>query len=160
MGSILYYTWAVDMMVLMSLSTITSKQSTPTTTTKNVSSQLFNYLSTHPNGTIRYFITKMVLNIHPDALYLSAKKKHAAKSAAISSLVPSRAKANQSKWTGYFCLCAILRFVVASTVEAELDILFHNCKEGGNSTHPPRIRPSITPHVHPLQECYDDRDCK
>jgi hypothetical protein len=36
---------------------------------------------------------------------------------------------DQIKW-GFFTLCTILCFVVASAAEAELGALFLNCKEG------------------------------
>jgi len=72
----------------------------------------------------------MIMNVHSDASYLSELD------------VRSRAcghffmgwtpkDGNPIKLNGaFFTLCAILCFVVASAVEAELGALFLNCKEG------------------------------
>ena len=120
----------MDMTVLVTLSTMVSKQSKPTIKTKNASGQLLNYLSTHPNMTIRYFGSEMVLNIHFGALYLLAKNAW--------SLVCChfflgciQRNGKSIKMNGaVFYLCAILRFVVASAAEAKLGTLFHSCREG------------------------------
>jgi hypothetical protein len=41
-------------------------------------------------------------------------------------MVPQR----QRPYGAFFTLCTILRFIVASTAEAEIGTLFLNCKEG------------------------------
>ena len=51
-GSILYYTRAVDITVLMALSSIAIKQTKGTTSTMAKAKQLLDYLATHPNATI------------------------------------------------------------------------------------------------------------
>jgi hypothetical protein len=128
-GSFLYYVRAVDLTVLMALSTIASKQTkgTPKTMAKTV--QLLDYLATHPDATVRFHASNMILNIHSDASYLSEANTH------------SRAcghffmgwRADPTKPTklngAFFTLCAILSFVVASAAEAELGALFLNCKQ-------------------------------
>ena len=72
-GSILYYARAVDIMVLMALSTIASKQSAATKTTVNNVKQLLDYLAWNPDATLQYYALDMILNIHSDALYVSAR---------------------------------------------------------------------------------------
>jgi hypothetical protein len=47
-GSILYYAWAVDMMVLMVLSTIASEQTKRTKCTLEKAYQILDYLAMHP----------------------------------------------------------------------------------------------------------------
>ncbi len=49
-GSILYYARAVDMTVLMALSTIASKQAKGTQNTMKQATQLLDYLATHPDA--------------------------------------------------------------------------------------------------------------
>ena len=51
-GSILYYARAVDITVLMALSSIAIKQTKGTTSTMAKAKQLLDYLATHPNATI------------------------------------------------------------------------------------------------------------
>jgi len=70
-GSILWYARAVNLAVLMALSTTAGEQANATKKTERTVEQLLVYLSTHPDATIRYQASDMVLNIHSDALYLS-----------------------------------------------------------------------------------------
>ena len=51
-GSILWYAIAVDMTVLMALSTIASQQSKATKNTWNAVKQLLDYLASYPDATI------------------------------------------------------------------------------------------------------------
>jgi len=53
-GSILYYARAVDITVLMALSSIAIEQTKGTTSTMGKAKQLLDYLATHPDATIRY----------------------------------------------------------------------------------------------------------
>jgi hypothetical protein len=53
-GSILYYARAVDMMVLMALSTIASEQTKDTERTLEKTYQVLNYLATHPDAKVRF----------------------------------------------------------------------------------------------------------
>jgi len=116
-------------MVLMALSTLASEQTKATENTNKNIEQLLDYLATHPDATIRYKASDMILNIHSDASYLSEPKA-------------------QSRAVGYFflgwlpkegspikingailTLCTFLKFVASSAAEAELGALFLNCKE-------------------------------
>ncbi len=62
-GSILYYTQAVDMMVLMALSSIAVEQTKATEKTMARCIQLLDYLSTNEMAKIRFHASKMILNI-------------------------------------------------------------------------------------------------
>jgi hypothetical protein len=59
----LYYARAVDPTVLMPLNDIATEQTKAT--------QLLDYLATHPDATIRYHASDMILHTHSDASYLS-----------------------------------------------------------------------------------------
>ena len=72
-GIILYYAQAADLTALMSLSIIMSEQAEATKTTLTNTKQLVDYLVTHPNATMRFCASNMIMNIHSDASYLSAK---------------------------------------------------------------------------------------
>jgi hypothetical protein len=69
-GSVLYYAPAVDF-VLMSLNDIATEQTKATEKTQAATNQMLDYLATHPDATIRYHASDMVLHIHSDASYLS-----------------------------------------------------------------------------------------
>jgi hypothetical protein len=69
--SILYYGRAVDMTVLMVLSTIASKQTKGMECTLNKAYQVLDYLATHHDATVQICASNMVMNIHLDASYLS-----------------------------------------------------------------------------------------
>ena len=76
-GSIHYYAQAVDRTVLMALSTIASKQSKGTIqNTMLKPTQLMDYLATHPDATVRFHASDMILNVHSDASYLSKANAH------------------------------------------------------------------------------------
>ena len=63
-GSTLYYERSVDPTILMALSTLSSEQAKATMQTiKNLHQQL-DYLVTHPDATMRYYASNMILNIH------------------------------------------------------------------------------------------------
>ena len=70
-GSILYYAQAVNMMVLMALSTIASEQTKGTERTLEKAYQVLDYLATHPDAKVQFRVSDMVLNIHSNASYLS-----------------------------------------------------------------------------------------
>ncbi len=74
MGSILYYTWVVDMIVLIALSTIASEQMKGTECTMEKALQLLNYLATHPNAKVLFQASDIIMNIYSDALYLTELK--------------------------------------------------------------------------------------
>jgi hypothetical protein len=128
-GSILYYTGAVDLTMLMALSMITSKQAKGRVDTMVETKQLLNNLATHPNATVRFHASNMILNIHSDASYLL--EANALSQACGHFFMGWRADPTKPiKLNGaFFTLCAILRFVVASPAEAKLSALFLNCKQ-------------------------------
>jgi hypothetical protein len=75
-GSVLYYARAVDPTVLMTLNDIATEQTKATEKTRDATNQLLDYLATHPDATIRYHASDMILHIHSDASYLSVSNAH------------------------------------------------------------------------------------
>jgi hypothetical protein len=129
-GSILYYARAVDITVLMALSSIAIAQTKGTTSTMEKAKQILDYLATHPDATIHYCASDMIMNVHLDASYLSESD---ARSRACGHFFMgwSPTDGDPIQLNGaFFTFCAILRFVVASAAEAEIGALFLNCKEG------------------------------
>ncbi len=66
-GSILYYAQAVNITVLMLLSSIAIKRSKGSTNTMAKTKQLLDYLATYPDATIHFGASDMILNVHLDA---------------------------------------------------------------------------------------------
>ena len=57
--------------MLVALGTLASAQTKGTQATLNALTQLLDYAASHPDATIRYTRSGMVLHIHSDASYLS-----------------------------------------------------------------------------------------
>ena len=73
-GTILYYARIIYHTMLVALSTISRQHTKATINTWTHLKQLLDYCATHPNDTIRYKESNMVLQIHSDASYLSEPK--------------------------------------------------------------------------------------
>ena len=135
LGTLLYYARAVDNTMLVAISTLASVQAQGTKATMDAAIHLLNYCATHPNATIRYKASDMVLHVHSDASYLSVYGA-------------------RSRVGGYFFLSTtppptgyqptsdppptngpvhvnsiIMQHVMSSAAEAEFGALFHNCKD-------------------------------
>jgi hypothetical protein len=72
--SILHYARAVDMTVLMVLSTVAVDQTKATKRTMERYTQLLDYLAHNVDAKVRFHASDMNLNIHSDASYLSEAK--------------------------------------------------------------------------------------
>jgi hypothetical protein len=113
-GSVLYYARAVDPTVLMPLNDIATEQTKATEKTQAATNQMLDYLGTHPDATIRYHASDMVLHIHNDASYLSVSNA-------------------RSCLGGLFLLgnvAAVIKNVVTSAAEPEVVACCHNAQSG------------------------------
>ena len=70
-GTFLFYSRAVDPTMLTALSIITTEQTQGTDTTKQKAEHFLSYAATHPNATIKFYKSDMILKIHSDVSYLS-----------------------------------------------------------------------------------------
>ena len=73
-GTFLFYSRAVDRTMLTALSLIAMEQSHGTQTMKEKAEHFLTYAATHPNATIKYYKSDMILKIHSDASYLSEQQ--------------------------------------------------------------------------------------
>eukprot|EP00957_Ditylum_brightwellii_P090090 6861053-Ditylum_brightwellii.AAC.1 len=78
-GTLLYYTQAVDPMFAVVLSTIASQQATATKQMEAVCHQLLDYVATHPNAAVCFVASDMILAVHLDVSYLSESKARSRK---------------------------------------------------------------------------------
>ena len=128
-GTCLYYARAVDCMVLPAISSIASTQANVREETEQRVKQLLHYLATLPNAKVRFYASKMVLNVHSDASYLSEPgAKSRAAGIYFMGDVPQDGKPILLNGN-IFVVCGMLNFVAASAAEAELGALFINGKE-------------------------------
>jgi hypothetical protein len=128
-GSFLYYGRAVDITILKALNTLARQQSAPTTKTAETTNHLLDYLATHPDTSIRYYASEMILQLHSDASY---SNEPGARSTAGGHYFLGRLPINgQPIWLNgaIYTLCSILKHVAASAAEAELGALFLNTME-------------------------------
>ena len=92
--------------------------------------QLLDCFATHPDATIQFTVSDMVLNVHLDTSYLSETNAHS-RACGHFFMGWSPKDGDPIKSNGaFFTLCTILCFVVALAAKAELSTLFLNCKEG------------------------------
>jgi hypothetical protein len=132
-GVLLYYARAIDNTLLVALGSLAAAQTESTTATMKAMTKVLNYAASHPDATIRYKASDMILHIHSDASYLSEPKA-------------------RSRCGGFFFLSTaddpnpdapapfingpihitsnIMRNVMASATEAEVGAIFHNAQDG------------------------------
>jgi hypothetical protein len=108
----LYYTREVYTTVIMPLNDIATEQTKATEKTQTVANQILDYLATHPDATIRYHKSDMILHIHSDTFYLSVSHAHSR----LGGLFYCRNKPPQAdKLNGYILNAAsVIKNVVAS----------------------------------------------
>jgi hypothetical protein len=70
-GTFLYCARAVDPTLIMPVNVLASEQTKSTAATVDKIIKLLNYCTTHPEATLRYHASEIILNIHSDASYLS-----------------------------------------------------------------------------------------
>ena len=128
-GTCLFYARAVDCTILPAISSIASEQANATEGTEKQIKQLLDYLATLPNAKIKFYASKMILNVHSDASYLSEPRaKSRVAGVYFMGDVPEDGKPILLNGN-IFIVCSMLKFVVASAAEAELGALFINGKE-------------------------------
>ena len=125
-GTFLFYGHAVDPTLLTALSELSSSQATATNATKCACKQFLDYCASHPDGSICYQASNMILKLHSDSSYLNA--------------VGARSRQGGHLYLGnksepdilngaVLNLAAIIKMVISSAAEAEFGALFHNTKE-------------------------------
>jgi len=73
-GTLLYYGRAVDSSVLVALGSLATAQTIGTEATAKACAHLLNYCATHPDASVRFHGSDMILQTHCDASYLSETK--------------------------------------------------------------------------------------
>ena len=73
-GTFLFYGHAIDPTILTALSKLSSNQATTTEATKCACHQFLDYCASHPNGSICYHASNMILKLHSDSSYLNTAR--------------------------------------------------------------------------------------
>ena len=73
-GTFLFYSRAVDPTMLTALSIIAMEQTQGTKTTKDKAKHFLTYAATHPDATLKFYKSEMILKIHSDASHLSERQ--------------------------------------------------------------------------------------
>ena len=128
-GALLYYTRAVDPSIYPALNEVSLLQASPTQQTLQKCTQLLDYVSTHPNATIRYHAIGMILHVDSDAAYLVLPRAHSrlaghfflSDSPSLTRTVPLNGTILKE--------CKTIHHVVSSAAEAEITGLFHNAQQ-------------------------------
>ena len=128
-GSFLYFARAMDYTMLVSLNDIGTTQAKPTEWTKAQCQQLMDYAATHPNPTVRYYASDMILTIDSDAAYLvlPQARSRIAGYHYLSSL-PLSPEQSPPLNAPILVLCKTLRTVVSSAAESETAGVFTNAQ--------------------------------
>ncbi len=124
-GTLLYYGRAVDPTLSVALSALAAAQSTSTEKTAKAITKLLNYCATHPDASIQYHKSDMILRVHSDTSYLSEPK---ARSRAGGYFFMGN-KDNENPNGAILTPTGVIRVVVSSAAEAETAGLFTNMKE-------------------------------
>ena len=125
-GSLLYYSRAVDPTMLVALNSISSQQSAPTQATMSQLMQLLDYAATNPNATIEYTPSEMLLKVHSDASYLSEPKAKSRFGGHF--YLGSRPVLDTTNNGPVHTTASVLKNVVSSASEAEYGGIFMNAK--------------------------------
>jgi hypothetical protein len=147
----LYYARAVDPTVLMSLNGIAMEQTKATEKRQVATNQLLDYLATHPDATIRYHASDMILHIHSDASYLSVSN---ARSRLRGLSFLGNKSPEQDKLNGSILnVASVIKNVVPSAAESEVGACFHKARSGST------LRVTLTElgHFQPLPPLRTDK---
>ena len=125
-GTFLFYSRAVDPTLLTALSELSSAQATATDATKCACQQFLDYCASHPDGSIRYHASDMILKLHSDSSYLNAVGARSRQGGHL--YLGNKSEPDILNGT-VLNLAAIMKMVLSSAAEAEFGALFHKTKE-------------------------------
>jgi hypothetical protein len=127
----------------MPLNDIAMEQTKATETKQAAKNQMLDYLATHPDATIRYHASDMILHIHSDASYLSVSnvRSRLGRIFFLGNKSPEQDTLNGS----ILNVAAVIKNVVASVADSEVGACFHNAQSGA----PLRVTLTELGHTQP-----------
>jgi len=132
-GVLLYYACIIGCSMLPALRCLATAQSKTTETTAKACTKLLNYAATHPDATVRYNKSGMILRIHSDASYLSETEARSRAGRFFylgDNTNESSPDAPPLTLNGAIHInSSIMSNVMASATKAEVGALFHNAQD-------------------------------
>jgi hypothetical protein len=104
---------------------------------------MLDYLATHPDATIRYHASDMVLHIHSDASYLSVSNTFSRLGGLF--FLGKKSHEQDTLNGSILNIAAVIKNVVASADESEVGACFHNAQSGA----PLRVTLTELGHTQP-----------
>jgi hypothetical protein len=139
----LYYARVVYPTIVMPLNDIATEQTKATEKTQAATNQLLDYLETHPDATIRYHASDMILHIHSNASYLSVSN---ARSRLGGLFFCGDKSPHEDNINGSILSVApVIKNLVASAAESEVIACFQNAQSGT----PLRVTLTELDHIQP-----------
>jgi hypothetical protein len=112
----------------MPLNDIATEQTKATEKTQAATNQLSDYLATHPDATIIYHASYMIIHIHSDASYLSVS--HARIRLGGLFFCGDKSKNEDTSNGSILNVAYVIKNLVASTAESEVGACFQNSQSG------------------------------
>jgi hypothetical protein len=129
-GTFLYYARAIDSSMLVALGSLAAAQTRANANTELAITHFLDYAATHPDASVRFSRSPMILNIHSDASYLSEPQS---RSRVGGIFFLSSAKTSVTDLPplngAIHIVSVILHKRVSSVAEAEVAACFHNARE-------------------------------
>ena len=122
-GTFLYYARAVDPTILVSLSVISSSQSSPAEETMEKVKYFLDYAASHPDTILTYSASDMKLSVHSDASYLTEPK---ARSRSGGHFYMTTNEDNLPNNGAVLTVAQIIKNVMTSAADAEIGALYIN----------------------------------
>jgi hypothetical protein len=110
------------------LNDIYTEQTKSTEKTKGATNQLLDYLATHPDATLRYHASDMILHIHSDASYLSVS--HARSRLGELFFFGDKHPKEDNLNGSILNLASVIKNMVYSAAESEVEACFKNAQSG------------------------------
>jgi hypothetical protein len=125
-GALLYYAGAVNNKLLATLSTLSSQQATATEATDVAMNQLLDYLAIYPDNSTTYSPSNMILCAHANTGFHNESK---GRSQAGAHIFLSKNDPFPKHNGPVLSISQIMKFVMSSAANAELDALYTSTKE-------------------------------
>jgi hypothetical protein len=112
----------------MPLNDIATEQTEATEKTLAATNQMLDYLATHPDATIRYHASDMILHIHSSASYHSVSNARSRLGGLF--FLGNKPPKQETLNISILNVAAVIKNVVDSAAESEAGACFHNAQSG------------------------------
>ena len=127
-GTFLFYGRAVDVTMLVALSTLSAQQANATAKTAEAITKFLNYAASHPDAKIRFHASDMRLKTHVDASYLTEPQARS-RAGAYHFMGNNPGKPDPPNQAAVLADTHVMKNVLASAAEAEIGSTFDGGKD-------------------------------